>query len=168
MTVSVPIPSQEESPKAPIAIGRIYLEYASITGHFDNDKVLVENDVNNLTYKIASTLTHVIGEEFSVGYVEYSEGSVKVSGVILAAWMFITPIIQGYVAKELPGIGPPPVETATSPGEIFANTCTRVETITTQVIEKHQVGNYLQLEKKTIQTKTIDEVCVEWKRKKKF
>ena len=156
----------QEEPKPEIAIADLELTYELIfsLGDFEQDKAIVENEVNILIQKITADLTRELGGQFSIGNVEFTKGSIKVSGTVLVAWLFITPIIQGYATNQLPAIntmwgqGSSPQESE----ESFNKVCKTVEKITTQTIEEHERNSNIKSKEYTITTKTIETVCEEW------
>jgi hypothetical protein len=135
------------------------------TGIFEDDRKVVENHFNILAQKISTNLTRTFGAEVYIGNIEYNEGSVKVSGRVLVAWLFITPIIQGYAVNQIPPLKSKFVAEAVSKEDSkkeYDITCKTVEKITIQTIEQHEKRSDLKSHKVTITTRDIEKVCQEW------
>lgn len=156
-------------PPQPLAKAKIALVEFSIyyvpnasKGNFFAEQKLVEKHFTILSQKLSARLTSEFRAEFTVGNVTYTEGSIKVNGVVLAAWMFITPIVQGYITNQMPGIDETFKRDETTVVAEYSRTCETIETTLTQVIEEYERGTELKSQKTTITRREFREVCDDW------
>jgi len=159
-------PQEEPKPEITLAYLSLYYVPEVKNTNFELEKQIVQNHVNIIAQKISARLTNELGGEIFIGEIEYAQGSIKVSCTVVAAWLFIAPIVQGYIIKQLPStdslFDETPVAEISEPEE-YSRICRTIETVTKEVIEEYEKDTELKSKKTTVKTRKFEEVCSEWK-----
>ena len=164
MHARIPEPQEEPLPSLAVVEFTSIYEVKDSLGFFEMDKAIVENHFNALAIVISNNLTNQIGAQFSIGDIEYLEGSVVVNAKALAAWLFIVPIIQGYIVNQMPNINELFQNGTTNTveaNEKYGNTCKKIEEIIETTIYEYEKDKLIQSKKTTIKTLEINDVCNE-------
>ncbi|EGU9031419.1 hypothetical protein GA076_24770 [Vibrio parahaemolyticus] len=151
----------EEKPDIRIIAFELIYEVDHLDFNFPGQRAIVQEHIRALKGRVSNSLMQELGYEFVLEDIEYTQGSVRVNGYILAAWIFVTPILQGYITNQLPNLSEyyPTNMSANESKRKFKQACRVIERVTTSTIIDFEKGSNVKSRKTVLEVRDTVEVC---------
>ncbi|MCS0048979.1 MULTISPECIES: hypothetical protein [Vibrio diabolicus subgroup] len=134
--------------------------------NFEYEKLKVEKHLEHMQRELSYFLERELNHKFILGDITYEEGSVRVEAVLLGAWIFFAPILQGYITNQLPNIDEffPKNRQEKVIDKKLQKECKSVETLTTEFVSRYEKGSAIKAQETVIETRKTVEICKSIKR----